>query len=110
MPLYHFTCSHGRALIGSPGVLEPHWGFVWLTDLARPPREAVGLTSQILDCDRMEFRYRATANGTVVPWTTVRRRYPREWVEGLESAPGALLRHWYVSPVPVPAVLDQGRG
>jgi len=42
--------------------------FLWLTDMATPDRDALGLTMKVLDCDRTRYRYRATNNGGVVAW------------------------------------------
>lgn len=111
--LYHFTCDHGHEQIdrnivpaavltsrasGGPGDLA------WFTDLTVPQRDALGLTSHILSCDRTVHRYRATDATDLVPWIGVRRFYP--WAEELESAPGARPRHWYVADVPIPVVYD----
>lgn len=64
MSYWHFTCSDGATMIGEVGVLKPHWhpmvgaSLIWLTNDPAPSRDAVGLTSDTLFCDRMEFRYR----------------------------------------------------
>lgn len=112
--LYHYTCDHGhslirervipgtwqagQSLIGTPGE------YVWFTDLALPLRDALGLTSHIVDCDRTVHRYRATSTADIVPWREVRRQW--EWAEELESAPGARPMHWFVSSVAVPVTYD----
>lgn len=111
--LYHYTCAHGRAWIDDLLVPASHQSgraigtpgeYVWLTDLARPQRDALGLTSHILDCDRTEYRYRVTNMADVLPWTAVRRAW--RWAHELESAPGARPRHWWVSAGPVAVIYD----
>jgi len=112
-PLWHYTCDHGHEAIGEFGVLVPgrvlapdrmppdYWpaDFVWLTDLARPNRDALGLTSWIIECDRTAHRYRAAWEVTIKPWVEVRRSVNSP--ESLEAAEGARPRHWYVSRDPV---------
>lgn len=111
--LWHYTCDHGRAGIdATEGFVVPAryqtdkvaggpGEYAWFTDLATPARDALGLTSQILHCDRTAHRYRVTDATDVVPWTEVRRQWL--WAEELESAPGARPRHWFVATVAVPA-------
>ena len=119
MDLYHFTCSHrvqqirdegmvvpGHHLIGDDGLRTtaiPWAGFAWFTDLAVPARLPLGLTSDLLICDRTEYRFRALAGSSLVPWMTVRRSHP--WRVFLESA-GARPANWYVSPEAVAVVED----
>jgi hypothetical protein len=103
-PLFHYTCDHGHQGIGEgpAGILLPNDGLVWLTDLESPVREALGLTSHTLSCDRTQYRYRATAAlAHVRPWTEARRQVRREVREALEAAPGAMPMHWWVSAWPV---------
>ena len=115
--LYHYTCDHSHAQIDgellSALAQHPHEDrfmlsgphqLVWMTDLAHPNRDALGLTSHILACDRTVHRYRVTDPSKVVPWVKVRRAY--RWAEELESADGARPRHWWVSGVAVPVVYD----
>lgn len=107
MRLYHFTCYHAADRIGRRGWLRP-WAnpmwptvppLVWLTDLERPERLAVGLTSDILKCDRMEVRYATTQS--CEPW--------RAFIERVAAArsmrqlhyPGTQPEHWFVSTVDV---------
>jgi hypothetical protein len=115
MSLYHYTCDHGHALLGSgSAVLVPGqeqtdkqvpWPgrLVWLTDLDKPVRDALGLTSHILACDRTRHRYRVTNPDRTVRWVTVARNYPRDEIE---AELGARPMHWWVSPGPVPVVYD----
>jgi hypothetical protein len=119
--LWHYTCRHSARKIGPAGILYPagqllgrslHWpgSLVWLTDLPTPNRDALGLTSHALDCDRTEHRYRATDTLSCRPYTDLRRALPDDaWRLSLETAPGARLRHWWVSLEPVPVVLDERR-
>jgi len=112
-PRYHYTCDHGRRLI--TGTIVPAdslgrypndgpWIYAWFTDLSRPNRAALGLTSHTLTCDRTAYRYRVTDGRDLIHWTHVRRDHA--WAEELESAPGARLMHWWVARHPVPVVYD----
>lgn len=103
MKLYHYTCSHAAPRIKATGLLLPNSHphnpepLVWLTDLDVPWREALGLTSTILDCDRTEWRFTLTEPVAVHPWVAVRRRFDREYVRELERAHGVMPMHWFVS-------------
>lgn len=78
-PLYHFTCGHGAEQIREDGLIRPMSWFpagsgmvaapnvVWLTSDPLPSRDAVGLTSTLLTCDRMEYRFDVGAVGAW-PW------------------------------------------
>lgn len=63
--LYHYTCDDGARMIGPTGRLRPNQHtllpdlppIVWLTDLASPDRDGLGLTSSTLTCDRTAHRY-----------------------------------------------------
>lgn len=117
--LYHYTCEHGWASLGNSGQLEsvaqqtltpldPAWWqfwYVWLTDLEQPDKHALGFnTTNPLGCDRTQFRYRVTDNTRCYPWADVRRLHTNAHL--LEVAPGAQPDHWWISPDPVPVVLD----
>lgn len=111
MSLWHYTCSHGHTALGEQGLLVPNArgpvGVVWLTDLDHPIRDALGLTSRVLSCDRTTHRYRIDDPPPEAAWwPTVRRTWPARVVHALETAPGAMPAHWWVSPVPVHAVHD----
>ena len=99
MTLYHYTCSHGAEGIRRTGVVKPNpaTAMAWFTDLNPPVRDALGLTSVTLTCDRMEHRFTVADESGIQPYWLVRRYLPREWRDGLERAPGALLMHWWVS-------------
>lgn len=117
-PLYHFTCRCSLAGIRRDGFLRPFphplmrrysipgaeaiGGLVWLTDLEVAWREALGLTSKILKCDRTEHRFQAADESTAVPWTKFRRRVHATVRAALEEAEGAMPAHWFVSAVRVP--------
>jgi hypothetical protein len=106
--LYHYACHHSAAGIRRCGELRPHahpWlplPLVWLTDLDKPWRNALGLTSHTIACDRTEYRFAARDTSTAIPWTTYRRSVPIRAAVALESAPGVMPAHWWVSTVPVP--------
>lgn len=113
-PLYHYTCEHRARLIREDGSVRPGWQlgappeipwarFAWFTDMAVPARDALGLTSEILTCDRTEYRFEAAyVPPELVPWVSVRQGF--RWAEYLESAPGARPAHWWVSDIDVSAL------
>jgi len=126
MELYHYTCEHSAEalgkgevtllpmvdLIGKPDPVPDLWWpgrAVWLTDLDRPERNALGLTSNILLCDRTTHRYRVLSAARVYRWTTFARTLPRESRALLEYTYLARPAHWFVSAHPVPAVFDPVR-
>ena len=107
--LYHFTCAHRAPLIGGRGVLKPNpqpmlggVALVWLTDLAVPDRDGLGLTSSLVRCDRTEFRYRALSHIGVQAWmiSSWRARLHSDLLADFELF-GQPLR-WFVSAQPVP--------
>jgi hypothetical protein len=116
--LFHYTCAHRAPGIRDDGLVIPGtkqqrddgspigaipWAtFAWFTDLDVPIRDALGLTMEILRCDRTEYRFRAIEGARLIAWTSVRRNYV--WSPFLEAAPGARPAHWYVSVDPVPVV------
>lgn len=128
--LYHYTCDHAHLLLGRSGILLPgcllngpnpkhlhreipfHAALVWATDLARPNRDALGLTSYLLDCDRTTHRYRIIRGDEtgMVPWADVRRsmiaRGMGDTVYFLEEAHDTRPRHWWVSSSPVSVEYD----
>jgi hypothetical protein len=104
MKLYHYTCEdHGRPGIERDGYLRPNIhpllgeALVWATDLDEPFREALGLTSHSLSCDRTACRYEVQP-WSFVPWHRYARRLYVEQREALEI-PGTMPRHWWVSSV-----------
>lgn len=108
MTLWHFTCRHRAERIGRRGLLTPHHhpiiedSLVWLTDLAVPDPELLGLTSTFIACDRTEVRYRVTDPSVATPWVELRAQYDPRLVSQLEAfrAP----HHWWVSRLEVPVV------
>lgn len=115
--LFHFTCDHGRAAMGDQPVLRPGadlvdgavpWtsALVWLTDLERPNRDGLGLTSHAIRCDRTQHRYRVLDGERVLRWTDFARDLPREYRESIEGTPGAMPAHWWVAISGVRAVYD----
>lgn len=104
--LYHFTCEDAFEPILLDGFLRPgHDGLVWLTDLPHAPRTALGLTSYSLSCDRMAHRVLVRQSADTVWWMKFRRMClpaAKDVITGLESAPGVMPMHWWVSWKPVP--------
>lgn len=119
--LYHYTCQHGREGIGDRGTLilpsevkKSHLrnrlygpyaeldGLIWMTDLDSPVRSGLGLTRVITSCDRTEHRYRVVDQRSVVRYVAMRRSLNPLLARLLESAPGAMPMHWWVSAEPVP--------
>ena len=103
--MYHYTCvDHGKPGIDKDGVVKPHptIGLAWFTDLDVPHVSSLGLTDHLLDCDRTKVRYEVDPED-VTPWMDVRRTaaLPSVLRVGLESCPGAMPRHWFVSTSPV---------
>jgi hypothetical protein len=102
--LWHYTCKHVAARIDrAGGVLRPVPQFlltgqpvlVWLTDLAVPDPDALGLTANVLTCDRTEIRYAVPWPERVRPWI--------EYRDCLDPTEVALLEighdpvHWFIS-------------
>lgn len=105
--LFHYTCHERRMLIGDEGWLKPspQTLLLWATDLDVPVREALGLTSVALDCDRGEYRYRVLEPEKFLPWMAIRRNFRPEFVEMLEHVDGVMPRHWWVAARPALARL-----
>ena len=111
--LFHYTCDHGRdAILADGGMLRPGFdGFVWMTDLDVPYRVALGLTSQILSCDRTAHRFELvmpewndTPPWPAVPWMELRKMRGFKLMAYVLEAAGTMPRHWFVSSRPVLAV------
>lgn len=107
--LWHFTCSHSAAGITRERVLRPHRHpylrepLLWLTDLDSPAfRDALGLTSYILKCDRTEHRFSVLTDAAVWWPTYARSRINPQCRRALENAPGVMPAHWWVSTEPIP--------
>jgi len=120
MTLYHFTCGHGKADIGTGprALLLPHRHpllgtnvkLVWFTTLPEPEEEEVGLTSRPdIKCDRREYRY-VIDNGVAdgCRWwmeCDERAAAPAAVVETLESF--GKPETWWVSSAPIRARFDR---
>lgn len=114
MKLFHYCCSHSAKSIRRDRVLKPHpqivldgRPMVWLTDLEVAGRDALGLTSVTLRCDRMQF-VATVEDDAPQRWTTFARLLRREQREALEAYEGALPMHWWVSESPVPILSIRG--
>lgn len=120
MTLYHYTCScseaeirrtglllPGRALGADPAEIPREWAWqldvIWLTDLDIPHRVALGLTMEIIACDRTEYRCVVGDAPAVVPWHRFARRLSSRQRTGLETG-CRLPMHWWVSTEPVPVL------
>lgn len=110
MTFYHYTCDHGRRCIGDSGKLMPHGSedmplVVWMTDLAEPDIIGLGLTSEILPCERWTYRYRITDERSVLPYTEIQHLIHPQVQLSLHHA-GSLPQHWFISFQPLSAVYD----
>jgi hypothetical protein len=84
---------------GPPGARP----LVWLTDLDVALRDALGLTSQTLTCDRTRHRYRVIDVDGCAPYIG----HPlRSELRALEQFDGVRPKHWWLSMRPVPVVYD----
>lgn len=117
--LYHFCCAHSAAAIDRTMTLAPglDWltldrrlaqageptsglwrapAVIWLTDMETPDRDALGLTSHSLDCDRTEFRYTVRSEGAM-RWRAFVTFYQpnREWLDVLQD--GRQPDRWFVA-------------
>ncbi len=110
--LWHFTCDHGHRGIGKRGLLRPNphvlmpalGAVVWLTSDGMPDRDDVGLTSHLISCDRLAYRYRVVDSSGAVPWGDLRSEVPPGVLADLERY--AEPDTWWLSPTPVEAVLS----
>lgn len=121
---WHYTCAHGRQGIGtlgvlrSPGVLKPEarrpglsederlmLALIWVTDLPVPDIEGLGLTKQILSCERWTHRYRITNHRPIMPFADMQYRFSLDAQMDLLTG-DAKPEHWFVSWKPLPAVYD----
>src|SRR5918999_1030958 len=108
--IWHYTCDHSAAGIRRDGLVKPHHQVVlggalsWWTDLDRGHRFAIGLTSQILRCDRMAHRFEVKDPARLVHWPVFARaeRIPRDVRDDLED--GRLPAHWWVASEPVEVI------
>jgi hypothetical protein len=118
--LYHFTCAHGKRDIGTGpnALLIPHrhpWlnkKLLWLTVVATPDRAETGLTSTMLSCDRMRYRYVVTELEHCRPWIGSPERQglnpeALKAFEVREDGQHARPDQWWISDVPVHARYDR---
>lgn len=115
-PLYHYTCEHGHADIEKAGgilkssallVDNPRADpLLWLTDIDWPFRDALGLTMDMISCDRTKFRYRIDNTEHIHPWLEFRKEMRPEYVWPLELAPGVTPGNWFVTTLPTFAIYD----
>lgn len=108
--LYHYTCEHGHHLIQKerPTLLRVHpkLKWLWLTDLAQPDREALGLTSHTITCDRTRYRYAVLPTGDIHRWVDVRREFSPQVRDALENTHHAAPMHWWLSFTNLQAQFD----
>lgn len=106
--LHHYTCDHGADGIRSTGEIRPHphplidsMPLIWLTSMEQPDRIGLGLTSEILSCDRTRWRVTVRTDGAE-PWHVFARRYRvcREVRDELEA--GRWPMSWFVALDPIP--------
>lgn len=104
MTLYHYTCEHAARALGYRGMLRPNAHpllrnvrLVWLTDMDIPDRVGLGLTSDSLSCDRLNFRYVVDVSDAVrwLDWCRGRGDVGSLAVHLLESG-GRQCHHWFV--------------
>jgi hypothetical protein len=115
--LYHYTCHHTRKAMGTRGMLRPSptfWGpsVLWLTPQATPDRQGLGLTSMLLNCDRLDYRYVVEARDAE-PWLESQLRIEAglDAILALEvGADGARPETWWVLTHSVLGVLDRSYG
>lgn len=118
MQLYHYCCSCSARRITSRGFLRPFGGalfgvdLIWLTDQVTPNREGLGLTSQILKCDRLEHQYVVeAAAGGVERWLSsdVRRIFKTKDYDGNfdDFEAGRSPETWWIARRPLFAVRNR---
>jgi len=106
MRLLHRTCTHGKRRIEADMMLYApnvaYRGLIWLSDLEHPDPHEIGLTSYMLNCNRMEWVCEVNTD-IAVPWTFWAHvnKVPLHIRMALDGAEGANPRHWYVSTVPL---------
>ena len=113
--LYHFTCKHSKADIGTsnclllPMIRHPLLGckVLWLTTEPAPEREKTGLTMNHQRCDRMQYRYVVGDLSHCRAWIGSRERdqAPQAVVADLESFGDP--EHWWIADAPVKARFDR---
>jgi hypothetical protein len=113
--LYHFTCRHSKSDIGTsncllrPMIRHPLLGckVLWLTTEATPDRERTGLTMNMVDCDRMKYRYVVTDLTGCRPWlgSPEREAASPRVIADVESFGDP--EHWWITDRPIRARFDR---
>lgn len=116
MRYYHYTCEHAAEKITAAGVVVPaRQPFLldihlsWFTPIPTRDRNALGLTSRSLRCDRMEAIFVVDADDAhlIAPWEELKAvadfapLLPRARI--LESIKGTRPALWAVAGAPVRA-------
>jgi hypothetical protein len=110
--IWHYTCDHGAPGIRRDGRVKPNAHLLlaglalsWWTDLGREHRHEVGLTSDVLRCDRMAHRFQVKDPAALEWWPRAARRLcvPRAVRDDLEVT--RLPAHWWVAFEPVVVLL-----
>lgn len=103
-PIWHYTCNHRAPMIRADGVVKPHpqpllagLKLSWWSDLGTEHRYELGLTSNMLRCDRMEARFEAKE--PLVWWPRYARGFPVVIRNVLED--GRLPAHWWIALEPI---------
>jgi hypothetical protein len=82
----------------------------WFTDMDPPDRAGLGLTSAILPCDRLKYRYVAVATSgyfiTYLAWAEMNNHPGRAFLETADAMPD----RWFVSEQAVLGELDRRYG
>lgn len=109
--IWHYTCDHGAPGIRRDGIVKPNahpmlggLPISWWTDLGPEHRHDIGLTSDMLTCDRMAHRFQVKDPAALDWWPHLARhlRVPRHLRDQFEG--GRLPAHWWVSLKPVEVI------
>lgn len=113
--LFHYTCDHGRRGLGDLGFTKPNLHpaigvpLTWFTTADTPDPMALGLTRDMLECDRTAFRYLVVATeprDKIEPWLgsmAQARTSPFTQAElHRHGEPGT----WWIAKVPVLVVRE----
>lgn len=113
MTFYHFTCAHVAHKLGRHAILRPPTGqhpihptfprVLWLTDMARvttqEDKDSLGLTSEIITCDRTKYRYAVSGKEAdkIIPWlgSDARARLSPDLLKDLEYYGNPT--HWFIT-------------
>lgn len=116
MTLYHYTCSDSAKHIDEDGFLRP-WPqiqlpgrpiLVWLTDMAEPDPQLLGLSMSHISCDRTAFRYEADNEIAAIPWRTWAAVHAVPYEKRVELEADRAPDQWFVWPAKV-RVLGPGQ-